>query len=229
MPFNASTGGVQEATQGSASVTSSQGAAFGANFQPPPQMQPPMHMHPNNVQPPATFTAPQSVSSSVSSILPSDSASVTHADLQGNSGSIQRTGPTTYYQSMTGPLGRSDSGFYPPTANMVMVKRPVAFTALVSSVTTSQGAASEVDKRNILYKAAINALGLDEFDSESDDEPIPPASPGFGYWGNSCAGNIQAINVAGDNVGQISRQIYQLGNGRTRPQKGPPSTRRRSP
>ena len=133
MPFNASTAGVQGAAQGAASVTSSQGAAFGANFQPPPQMQPLMHMHPNNVQPPATFTAPQSVSSSVSSILPSDSASVTHADLKGHSGSIQRTGPTTYYQSMTGASGRSDSGFYPPTANMAMVKRPVAFTAIVGN------------------------------------------------------------------------------------------------
>jgi len=145
MPFNASTAGVQRAAQGAVSVTSSQGAAFGANFQPPQQMQPPMHMHPNNVQPPATFTA-----------------------------------------------------------NMAMVKRPVAFTAIVSSVTTSQGAASEVDKRNNLYKAAIRALGLDEFDSESDDEHTLPASPGFGYVGNSGAGNLQEINVAGDNVEDFS-------------------------
>jgi hypothetical protein len=79
---------------------------------------------------------------------------------------------------------------------MAMVKRPIAFTAIVSSVTTSQWAASEVDKRNNLYKAAIRALGLDEFDSESDDEHTLPSSPGCGYLRNSAAGNLQEINVA---------------------------------
>ena len=88
---------------------------------------------------------------------------------------------------------------------MAMVKRPVAFTAVVSSVTTSQGAASEVDKRNVLYKTAINELGLDEFESESDDEHTPPASPGFGYWGNSCTGNIQEIDVSGPSTNGMKK------------------------
>jgi hypothetical protein len=80
------------------------------------------------------------------------------------------------------------------------------------SVTTSQGAASEVDKRNILFKAAINALGLDECDSESDDEHTLPAWPGFGYLGNSGARNIQEINVAGDNVEDFSdiQEVIEL-------------------
>jgi hypothetical protein len=49
------------------SVTSSQGAAFGANFQPTPQAPPPTHLHPNNVQSPASFVAPQNTSSSFDS------------------------------------------------------------------------------------------------------------------------------------------------------------------
>lgn len=78
---------------------------------------------------------------------------------------------------MTGLFGRSDSGFHPPTANMAIVNRPVAFTAIISSVTTSQAVASDVDQRNNTYKATINALGLDEFDSDSDDELSPPELP----------------------------------------------------
>ncbi len=95
---------------------------------------------------------------------------------------------------------------------MAMVKHPVAFTAIVLSVTTSQGGAYEVDKRHNLYKSAIRAMGLDEFDSESDDDHTLPASPGFGYLGNSGAGNIQEINVAGDNVEDFSdiQEVIEL-------------------
>jgi hypothetical protein len=60
---------------------------------------------------------------------------------------------------------------------MAIVNRPVAFTAIISSVTTSQAVASDVDQRNNTYKATINALGLDELDSDSDDELSPPELP----------------------------------------------------
>ena len=126
MPFKATTARAPGAHgKGAASVNRSQGAAFGANFQPTLQAPPP-----GGVQSPASFAAPQLTSSStVSTILPSDSASVIHADLQGNSaltGSVTRTGLATYYQNMTNTSGRSDSGFHPPSANMATVRRPVA-------------------------------------------------------------------------------------------------------
>ena len=165
MPFKATTARAPGAHgKGAASVNSSQGAASGANFQPTLQAPPP-----GGVQSPASFAAPQLTSSStVSTILPSDSASVIHADLQGNSaltGSVTRTGPATYYQNMTNTSGRSDSGFHPPSANMATVRRPVAFTA---NIVSTQGPASDFDNR--LLKAAWRALGLDEYDSDSDEE-----------------------------------------------------------
>ncbi len=46
---------------------------------------------------------------------------------------------------MTGIPGRSDSRFHPPTANMAMVKRPVAFTVIISSGTTSVKDFSEIE------------------------------------------------------------------------------------
>jgi NACalpha-BTF3-like transcription factor len=157
MPFKATTARAPGAHgKGAVSVTSSQGAAFGANFQPTPQSPPPTHLHPNNVQSPASFAAPQNMSSSsVSTILPSDSASVIHADLQGNSaltGSVIRTGQVTYNQNMTNTSGRSDSGFQPPTANMATVRRPVAFTTNISA----RAAAHESDIRLVMDLAQVN-------------------------------------------------------------------------
>jgi hypothetical protein len=161
MPFKATTARAPGAHgKGAASVNSSQGAAFGANFQPTLQAPPP-----GGVQSPASFAAPQNMSSSsVSTILPSDSASVIHADLQGNSaltGSVTRTGPATYYQNMTNTSGHSDSGFHPPSTNMATVRRPVTFTA---NILSTQGSASDSDNR--LFKSAWRALGLDQYDSD---------------------------------------------------------------
>ena len=148
VPFNASTAGSQGATQGSASVTSPPGVASGGSTQPPLQLPSPTLALQSNAQPQVTSMAPPSSASSVSTSLPSDSASVTNAALQvhtAQSGSIQRIGPSIYYQSMTGISGRSDSGFHPPTANMAMVKRPSAPTVMISSGTTSVGDFSEIE------------------------------------------------------------------------------------
>jgi hypothetical protein len=53
---------------------------------------------------------------------------------------------------------------------------------------------------------------LDEVDSESDDEHTLSASPGCGYLSNSGAGNLQEINVAGDNVEDFSdiQEVIEL-------------------
>jgi hypothetical protein len=199
MPFKATTARAPGAHgKGAVSVTSSQRAAFGANFQPTPQAPPPTHLHPNYVQSPASFAAPQTMSSSsVSTILPSDSASVIHSDLQGNSaltGSVIRTGQATYYQNLTNTSGRSDSGFQPPTANIATVRRPVAFTA---NILSTQGSDSDSDNRRL--KAAWRVLGLDQFDSDSDEEHSLPALPVFSYW-DSCAGQEENAGAGAHDI-----------------------------
>jgi hypothetical protein len=121
--------GARSAWKGGSVSNKLSGSGIWSELPANPQAQPPTHLHPNDVQSPASFAVPQNMSSSsVSTILPSDSASVIHSDLQGNStltGSVIRTGQATYYQNLTNTSGRSDSGFQPPTANMATVRRPV--------------------------------------------------------------------------------------------------------
>jgi hypothetical protein len=79
---------------------------------------------------------------------------------------------------------------------MATVRRPVAFTA---NILPTQGPASDSDNR--LLKAAWRALGLDQYDSDSEGEHSPPGLPVFSCW-DSYAGTQENAGAGAHDINE---------------------------